>query len=91
MVEIFRKDKVHIKIVFTTCKVMSYLSTKDPLQHVVSNLMLFILLYVLDVILVGRIHIHYNIRCGQHLGSDKNSSVFKHLAWPTIYISRPCT
>ena len=29
---------------------------------------------------VGRTHPHYNIRCAQHLGSDKYSSVFKHLA-----------
>ena len=29
---------------------------------------------------VGRTHLHYNTRCEQHLRSDKNSSIFKHLA-----------
>ena len=28
---------------------------------------------------MGRTHLHYNARCEQHLGNDKNSSIFKHL------------
>ena len=43
--------------------------------------MLSILLYAQDVILVTwGAPIYYNTRCEQHLGSDKNSSISKHLA-----------
>ena len=81
MVNFFCKDKVNIKLVFTTCEVMSYLSTKDPLQSgFKSNVVYSFICARCHSSYVGRTHIHYNIRCGQHLSSDKNFSVFKHLA-----------
>ena len=52
LVQIFCKDKVNTKLVFTTCKVTSYLSTKDPLPRCIkSNVVYSFVLYVILVML----------------------------------------
>ena len=81
MIKAFCKENVQIKLVFTICKVKSYLSTKDPLPKCFkSNVIYHFNCARCNSCYVGRTHIHYNTRCEQHLRSDKNSNVFRHLA-----------
>ena len=75
----FCKEKVNIRLGFTTNK--SYFSTKHPLPKCFkSNVVYSFVCTRCHSCYVGHTHLHYNTRCEQHLGSDENSSIFKHLA-----------
>ena len=77
----FCKENVNIKLVFTICKVKNYFSTKDPLPMCYkSNVVYSFVCARCHSCYVGRTHIHFDTRCGQHIGTDKNSSIFKHLS-----------
>ena len=81
MIKRFCNEKVNIKLVFATCKIKSYFSMKHPLPKCFkSNVVYSFVCARCHSCYVGRTHLHYNTRCGQHLGTDKNSSRFKHLA-----------
>ena len=81
MIKTFCQEKVNIKLVFTTCKIKSYFSTKHPLPKCFkSNVVYSFVCARCHSCYVGSTHLHYNTRLEQHLGSDKHSSIFKHLA-----------
>ena len=77
----FCKENVNINLVFTICKVKNYFSTKDPLPKCYkSNVVYSFVCARCHSCYVGRTHLHFDTRCGQHIGTDKNSSIFKHLS-----------
>ena len=81
MIKRFCKEKVNIKFVFTTCKIKSYFSTKHPLPKCFKSNVVYSFVYPrCHSCHVGCTHLHYNTRYEQHLGSDQNLSIFKHLA-----------
>ena len=80
LVKTLSNGKINIKLVFTTCKIKSYFSNKDQLPKCFkSNVVYLFNCARCKSCYVGRTHIHFNTRLNQHLGSDKKSSVHKHL------------
>ena len=76
----FCKDNINIKIIFNTCKISSYFSTKDSLPKCfVSNVIYKFLCQECNSCYVGRTHKYFDTRRKEHLGTDKASSIFKHL------------
>ena len=80
LIKAFCKDNISINLVFTTCKVKNYCSTKDRIPSCFkSNVVYHFNCTRCNSCYVGRTHIHYNERRKQHLGTDRNSSILKHL------------
>ena len=80
MLKLYCNDNVSINLVFTVCKVKSYFSSKDPIpQCFKSSVVYFFECGRCSSSYVGRTHIHFDTRRNQHLGTDKNSSILKHL------------
>ena len=76
----FCKENVNINLVFTVCKVKSYFSTKDSMPSCFKSGVVYSFVCPrCKSCYVGRTHTHYNTRRNQHLGTDVNSSILKHL------------
>ena len=69
-----------IKIVFTSFKIESVFSTKDPLpNHLRSNVVYEFACAGCNSSYIGETTRHFGQRIKEHLETDKNSHIFKHL------------
>ena len=80
LVKRFCKEDKSIKLIFNTKKISSYFSTKDALPKMfVSNVVYKFICQECNSCYVGRTHKYFDNRRDEHLGTDKNSAIFKHL------------
>ena len=76
----FCKQNLQIRLVFTTCKLKSYFSNKDMLPNMFTSFVIYHFQCTgCNSAYVGRTHVHYDTRCEQHLKTDVNSSIYKHI------------
>ena len=76
----FCKDNINVRLIFDTCKISSYFSTKDALPKCfVSNIIYKFICQECNSCYVGRTHKYFDSRRNEHLGTDKMSAVYKHL------------
>ena len=76
----FCKDKIKVNIVFNTCKIKSFFSVKDVLPKCfMSGVIYKFKCQECNSCYVGRTHKYFNDRQSEHLDTDKNSAIFKHL------------
>ena len=74
------KDNLRVNLVFTTCKIKDYFSTKDILPACFkSNVIYSFRCARCNSCYVGHTRKHFDVRRKEHLERDKNSSTFKHL------------
>ena len=79
VLEKYCKD-VNIRFIFTTCKVGSYFSNKDPLpRDLASHVVYKYACASCNACYIGQTHVHYMTRVHEHLVTDKASSVYKHI------------
>ena len=80
LVKQFCKKEFQIRLVFTTCKLKSYFSNKGSLPKEFTSLVIYRFNCAgCNSSYVGRTHCHFDTRCEQHLKTDKNSSIYKHI------------
>ena len=80
LVKNFCNDKLNIQLVFTTCKVKSYFSNKDRLPMEFTSCVIYKFRCAgCNASYVGRTHCHFDTRCEQHLKTDPNSHILKHI------------
>ena len=80
LVKEFCKKELEIKLVFTTCKLKSYFSNKDRLPKEFTSFVIYKFNCAgCNSSYVGRTHCHFDTRCEQHLKTDHNSSIYKHI------------
>ena len=73
------KENIDVKLVFGACKISSYFSPKDHIPKCfVSNVVYKYTCQECNSCYVGRTHKYFDTRCTEHLGSDANSSIYKH-------------
>ena len=76
----FCKDNIKVNIVFNTCKIKSFFSVKDVLpKSFMSGVIYKFKCQECFSCYVGRTHKYFNDRQSEHLDTDKNSAIFKHL------------
>ena len=76
----FCNHNLQIRLVFTTCKLKSYFSNKDRLPNMFTSFVIYHFKCTgCNSAYVGRTHVHYDTRCEQHLKTDVNSSIYKHI------------
>ena len=76
----FCKDNVVVKLVFTTCKLKSYLSTKDQIPKFLNSHVVYKFECAnCNISYVGETARHLSTRVREHLGTDKQSHVYKHI------------
>ena len=80
LIKRFCKDNIKVNIVFTTCKIKSYFSTKDILPKCfLSGVIYKFVCQECNSCYVGRTHKYFNTRQSEHLDTDKTSAINKHL------------
>ena len=76
----FCNQNLQIRLVFNTCKLKSYFSNKDRLPNMFTSFVIYHFQCTgCNSAYVGRTHVHYDTRCEQHLKTDVNSSIYKHI------------
>ena len=76
----FCNQNLQIRLVFNTCKLKSYFSNKDRLPNMFMSFVIYHFQCTgCNSAYVGRTHVHYDTRCEQHLKTDVNSSIYKHI------------
>ena len=79
LVKTFCKENIKIRLIFTTCKIGSYFSTKDVLPKCFkSNVIYKFTCAGCNSCYVGRTHVYFDDRRTEHFEKDKNSGIFKH-------------
>ena len=80
LVKKFCDDTLKIQLVFTTCKLKGYFSNKDRLPMEFTSCVIYRFKCTgCNASYVGRTHCHYDTRCEQHLRTDFNSNIYKHI------------
>jgi len=80
LVKQFCDNKLNIQLVFTTCKLKSYFSNKDRLPMEFTSRVIYKFKCAgCNASYVGRTHCHFDTRCEQHLKTDSNSHILKHI------------
>ena len=73
-------DKIDIKLIFQSVKISSFFSTKDIISDSLkSNVVYEFKCGGCNSTYIGQTTRHFATRIKEHLHSDKNSHVFKHL------------
>ena len=76
----FCNNNIKINIVFDTCKIGSYFSTKDSLPKSFSSSVIYrFSCRECNSCYVGRTHKYFEARRKEHLETDKSSAIHKHL------------
>ena len=76
----FCKNNIKITLIFDTCKIGSYFSTKDILPKCfLSNVIYRFICQECNSCYVGRTHKHFDARREEHLVTDKSSAIYKHI------------
>ena len=76
----FCKNNIKISMVFDTCKIGSYFSTKDNLLKCFSSSVIYrFICQECNSCYVGRTHKYFDSRREEHLGKDKSSAIYKHI------------
>ena len=76
----FCKDNIKINLVFDTCKIGTYFSTKDAVPNCFKSSVIYkFRCQECNSCYVGRTHKYFNTRLNEHLETDKLSSINKHL------------
>ena len=79
MIKRFCKENIDVKLVFGATKISSYFSPKDHIPKCfASNVVYKYTCQECNSCYVGRTHKYFDTRCTEHLGSDSNSSIYKH-------------
>ena len=80
LVKQFCKKELQIRLVFNTCKLKSYFSNKDRLPKAFTSSVIYEFNFAgCNSSYVGRTHCHFDSRREQHLKTDRNSSIYKHI------------
>ena len=80
MIGRFCNNKIRISIVFDTCKIGSYFSTKDTVPKCFASSVIYqFSCQEYNSCYVGRTHKYFDTRSKEHLETDKLSTVNKHL------------
>ena len=91
IIEQFCKTSVSLKIAFTPTKLSSYFSLKDKkLDELKSFVVYKFICTGCNASYVGHTTKYLATRIKQHLNSDKNSHIFKHLATSIICKEKCC-
>ena len=76
----FCSEKIDAKFIFETCKIGSYFSTKDPVPKCLINHVVYHFKCAgCNACYIGETARHYQTRIDEHLFTDKDSAVYKHL------------
>lgn len=76
----FCSKDLKIRLVFTTCKLKGYFSNKDSLPKEFNSFVIYEFQCAgCNSSYVGRTHCHYDKRVEQHLRTDLNSNICKHI------------
>ena len=76
----FCNEKIQVNLVFDTCKIGSYFSTKDVVPKCFKSSVIYkFCCQECNSCYVGRTHKHFITRLNEHLETDKLSSINKHL------------
>ena len=79
LVNVFCKD-VDIKIVFSSFKIKNFFSFKDPIPDALKSLVVYQFTCAgCNSCYFGETSRHFATRVKEHLSTDKNSHVYKHL------------
>ena len=71
---------IKVKIIFDTCKLSSFFSAKDSLPvSYLSNLVYKFTCGGCEATYIGETAKCFQVRANEHLHTDKNSAVYKHL------------
>ena len=74
------KQEVKLNLVFSTTKIGSFFSTKDAFPDCLKSSVVYKFICArCNSCYVGRTHIHFTARSKQHLETDLESGVYKHL------------
>ena len=80
LVSRFCNVNIKINLVFDTCKIGSFFSTKDAVPKCFKSSVIYkFCCQECNSCYVGRTHKYFITRLNEHLGTDKSSSVYKHL------------
>ena len=80
MIRKYCNENIKISLVFNTCKISSYFSTKDAVPKCFSSNVIYkFLCQECNSCYVGRTHKYFDARRKEHLVSDKLSAIYKHL------------
>ena len=75
------KTDLDVKLVFTSCKIGSFFTTKDKLgDHLISHVVYKFICAGCNTSYIGKTHRHFHVRVKEHLSEDKVSAVQQHLA-----------
>ena len=75
----FCKKGINAKLVFNTCKIKEYFTSKDKMPDCFKSFVVYTFVCArCKSCYVGRTHRHVNTRIAEHL-KDINSSIFKHI------------
>ena len=76
----FCKENIKINIVFDTCKIGSYFSTKDAVPKCFKSSVIYkFCCQECNSCYVGRTHKYFNTRLNEHLETDKLSAIYRHI------------
>ena len=79
LLNVFCKD-VDIKIVFSSFKIKNFFSFKDPIPDALKSLVVYqFTCEGCNSRYIGETSCHFATRVKEHLSTDKNSHVYKHL------------
>ena len=80
MISRFCNENIKINLVFDTCKIGSYFSTKDAVPKCFKSSVIYkFCCQECNSCYVGRTHKDFNTRLNEHLVTDKLSSIYRHL------------
>ena len=73
-------EEINVRIAFNTFKISRYFSIKDTYPGCFKSNVIYKFKCVgCNSCYVGRTHVYFNTRMYEHLNTDKNSAVFKHI------------
>ena len=76
----FCKNNINVNIVYNTCKIKSFFSLKDAVPKCfMSGVIYKFKCQECKSCYVGRSHKYFSDRQKEHMDTDKNSAIFKHL------------
>ena len=79
LIKKFCTQNVKVRLVFTTCKISSYFSTKDVTPKCFMSRVIYKFLCAsCNACYVGRTHVYFNTRQLEHFETDLTSAVNKH-------------
>ena len=81
LIKQFCKDNIKIKLVFDSFKISSMFSTKDKIPHSLKSFVVYKFVCArCNACYVGETSRHLNTRIKEHLTTDKQSHIYKHLS-----------